>query len=218
MLFGVLFQGFKDTGHLFSILRIIFSFQSQPSSLSTCSSQTDGFMDLMAHMAILTANLGKRLSVDQSCLLRHMLVQIPCVQKKHHPRRTAIDFSTRTEEDCNAEIFSIVDWQAVHAFAKQADGYGKSKVVAPGSVQLDDSELDELTNGCCCCFCSEGSSSGEKKEEEELRRWNNTITVTAKGAVILRFSWSRPMPWTERHTNMALAASNLACRLIECCC
>jgi hypothetical protein len=186
----------------------------------------DGFLDLMAHMAILTANLGKRLSVDQSCLLRHMLLRIPCAQKKrpghhnHHPRQSAIDFSTRTEEDCNAEIFSIVDWQAVHAFAKQADGYGRSRVIPPGSVQLDDSELEELTNFCCCKdLASESGSTGlEDEVKQPRRRWNNTITVTAKGAVILRFSWSNPMPWTERHTRMALGASNLACRLIECCC
>jgi hypothetical protein len=181
-------------------------------------------MDLMAHMAILTANLGKKLSVDQSCLLRHMLMRIP--PKSSPKKRSVVEFSARTEEDCNAEIFSILDWHAVHAYVRQADGYGRSKVLPHVEhSELDESELDELAH-LCKCDHEEGAASaaaaactaaGVKKKEDRPRTWNNTITVTAKGAVILRFSWSRPMPWTKRHARITLAASNLACRLIECC-
>jgi hypothetical protein len=52
---------------------------------------------------------------------------------------------------------------------------------------------------------------------EELALWNNTITVTAKGAVILRFSWARPIQWTAWHAALALKASRMVCALVENC-
>ena len=197
------------------ILRILFSCPGVDAESSSCVSLfSQIFLDPTAHMAILTANLGKRLSVDQASLLRHVLMHIPALSTNgSRSARSVVDFSARGDDDCNAEIFSIRDWQAVHAYTRQADGYGKSNVILPGSVQLDETELEDLTHVCSCCH---GDHEGD--DGKGPRRWNNIITVTAKGAVILRFSWSRPMPWTERHARMAIGASNLACRLIECCC
>lgn len=53
---------------------------------------------------------------------------------------------------------------------------------------------------------------------KELESWNNTITVTAKGAVIIRFSWAKPIKWTARHAELALRSSRMVCALIENCC
>ena len=97
-----------------------------------------------------------------------------------------VNMLARTDEDCNAEIFSISDWPAV---AKCVH-----KMPAP-----------------CKIPCTEDL-------QEMATAWNNTITVTAKGAIILRFSWPKPVTWTSRHASMALQASNMVCQLVGNCC
>ena len=110
------------------------------------------------HMAIVTANLGKKLFVSQKCLLYCMIqILFPC-SHHHHSATAAIEFSDDLllHEKCNAQIFSILDWTAVY-----------SKCVEANILR--------------------GAPTPEALEQ--LASWNNTITVTAKGAVILRFSW-----------------------------
>ena len=135
-------------------------------------------------MAILTTNLGKRLFVDDGCLLSMMLLRLLT--------HSGISFAPRTDEDCNAEIFSIANWKEVGKLVQNIlSSEGQEDMV----MMMDDSDLEEMS-----------------------QFWNNTITVTHKGAVIQRFSWPKPILWTARHARMALQSSDMVCRLVSSCC
>ena len=162
-----LWQGIRDANLLMELLCMIFSkellqkvaIDAASSSGAAPSNVEASSYDNMftVHMAIVTANLGKKLFVSQKCLLYCMIqILFPC--SHHHSATAAIEFSDELllDEKCNAQIFSILDWTAV---------YGK----------------------CVEANILQGAPTPEALEQ--LASWNNTITVTAKGAVILRFSW-----------------------------
>ena len=155
-----MWQGARDAQLLYKTLQIIYSEALLPGL-------EDGFFTV--HMAILTANVGKWLSVEDGCLLGSML-----------DRLSVASLNPRTDEQCNTEIFSILDWKICECMAKL------------GELQSED--LEELN-----------------------KTWNNTVSVTSKGAVIIRFSWNVPVQWSEKHKKMALCASRLACWMIRNC-
>ena len=93
-------QGVRDTSKLYEILQIIFCHASLLPPLQ------DGLFTV--HMAIITANLGKRLFVEEGCLLGYMLSSRLCLA----------ELSPRTEEECNTEIFSILDWKECERICK----------------------------------------------------------------------------------------------------
>lgn len=160
-------QGIRDANLLMELLCMIFSkdlLQKEAIDVASCSGaaptsnvEAPSYDNMFTvHMAIVTANLGKKLFVSQKCLL-YCIIQI-LFPRGRHSSAAAIEFSDDLllDEKCNAQIFSILDWAAV---------YGK----------------------CVEANILKGAPTQEALEQ--LASWNNTITVTAKGAVILRFSW-----------------------------
>ena len=192
MTLSCVLQGIKDASLLMEVLGMIFSRQGMEeaaafasSLFASDSSSTEGYDGLFTiHMAILTANLGKRLFVDDWCLLSMMLLRLLT--------HSGISFAPCTDEDCNAEIFSIANWKDVGKLVHNIlSSEGQEDMV----MMMDDSDLEEMS-----------------------QFWNNTITVTHKGAVIQRFSWPKPILWTARHARMALQSSDMVCRLVSSCC
>lgn len=47
---------------------------------------------------------------------------------------------------------------------------------------------------------------------------DNTVTVTAKGAVIIRMSWERPVEWTPKLESRLIYACSSLCDLVRGCC
>ena len=95
-------QGVKDTNMLYEIIKVIFvstpiQKQREADYESWLPENKDGLFTV--HMAIVTANLGKRVYVEQGCLLGYMLT-----------RMNQAELACRTDEECNTEIFSIKDW------------------------------------------------------------------------------------------------------------
>jgi hypothetical protein len=175
---------------LYSMMEVIFGKDSMSqeqnhhrhSSSSHRNVPYDGMFTV--HMAILTANLGKKLFVEHGCLLRCMLIRLLSMN--------SVSFPLRSDESCNAEIFSIKDWNKLASCASQIEG--KHSLTRTGANLLAIEELLEMT-----------------------KSWNNTITVTAKGAVILRFSWSNPIQWTKKHASIVLEASRMVCSVLASC-
>lgn len=191
-------QGVKDAWQLVDVLGRIFCARSVRQLAADAAAEVglagyDNFFTV--HMAILTANLGKRLFVSQRCLLYCVLRSLfpPRAESKDGPKKaaasTVINFSHRLEDQCNTEIFSILNWQVVHDRCVEE---GRGSIIRAKDV-----------------ICG--------ADLQALASWNNTITVTAKGAVIIRFSWDKPIRWTARHASLALQASRLVCALIENC-
>ena len=68
--------------------------------------------------------------------------------------------------------------------------------------------------------CGSHASSEPDLSDQALPsdEWNNTVTVTARGAVIVRLSWSKPLEWDQAVAAKALNACNVICLVIENCC
>lgn len=90
---------------------------------------------------------------------------------------------SRTDEDCNAEIFSITDWKTCFEHYRNhhhKDQHEEDDVVSIISMNL-----------------------------------RNTVTVTSKGAVIIRYSWKSPMDWSEEMSRRILLASRVVCWIVK---
>jgi hypothetical protein len=99
-------------------------------------------------------------------------------------------------QECNAEIMSIKGWPALWKCASDIRG----AAAAAGGGSHASSELD---------LSDQALPSHE---------WNNTVTITARGAVIVRLSWSKPLEWDQAVAAKALNACNVICLAIENCC
>lgn len=116
-------QGIKDAGHLMELLGTLFCRNALKKNAAdaaaemgsgagvlcngTSPSSYDNFFTI--HMAILTANLGKKLFVSQGCMLYCMLHDIFHVAAGS--RTGIIEFAQRLDDQCNTEIFSICNWE-----------------------------------------------------------------------------------------------------------
>lgn len=192
-------QGFKDANHLMDLLGTIFCPKALAQAAADAAEAECSYDNLFTvHIAILTASLGKKLFVQQGsllcCVLQSLFLE-PATKKRRRKRSVAVEFAERLDDQCNTEIFSIHDWEAVYKKCTHCDA--RSNVIPASSADVLHMTASDL---------------------QELSSWNNTITVTAKGAVILRFSWEKPIRWTGSHAALALRASKLACALIENCC
>ncbi len=95
-------------------------------------------------------------------------------------------------QECNAEIMSIKGWDALWRCASdvvRACGGGKKR--------------------CAVDISSRSMPSNE---------WNNTVTITGRGAIIVRLSWKEPIAWSHNTAAKALNACNVICLVVENCC
>lgn len=157
-------QGVRDAEMLLGVLKILFTQPHSTKAHQDMLLKED--MSMAVHMAIVTANIGKRLFVHEGCLLGKMLQKL-----------NIASIAARTDEQCNCEIFTISNWFTCNE-------------VCP-LKEFSELDLQNLAS-----------------------TWNNTVSVTAKGSVIIRFSWKVPVEWTPHCASTALAASRMICWLI----
>lgn len=119
------------------------------------------------------------------------------------------------DQECNSEIISIKGWEALWACAAQVEDWhhlsSHNQDAHKTMVSLD------LSNESLPCN----------------ETWKNTITVTRRGAVIIRLSFSKYVCdtecWDEQKAaggsgsssssrSRVLNACNVICRVIENCC
>jgi hypothetical protein len=106
---------------LYQVLQSIFVWDGKQETMEKClPANEDGLFTV--HMAIVTANIGKRVFVEQVTV--PVLLQTTQEQKQMtQPMQgcllgymlTNLGHATlagRTDEECNTEIFSIKDWAA----------------------------------------------------------------------------------------------------------
>ena len=106
----------------------------------------------------------------QGALLSRMLVWMKLAR-----------LGTRTDEDCNSEIFSITDWKLCHDLFKKFNH----------SI-LDSSDIEGI-----------------------LKNWKNTVTVTFRGSVIIRYSWKNSVQWNDEIGFKVLSASKVVCWIVR---
>lgn len=96
-------------------------------------------------------------------------------------------------QDCNSEIFRILCWKSVWRCAAQVAAFKGSQSLADDGLDLS---LDMVPGP----------------------EWHNTVTVTSKGSIIIRLSWSKPVSWDRKMSLVALNACKAVCCLLENCC
>jgi hypothetical protein len=90
---------------------------------------------------------------------------------------------------------SILGWDALWACASEAEAWHKSIGSGRGVPQLDLS-----------------------KESMPSSNLSNTVTVTSRGAVIIRLSWKELVCWDDAVRGNVLNACNVICSVLANCC
>lgn len=143
------------------------------------------------HMAVLTACLGKRVPVAHGNLMATTLRQ--AIESKPGG---SIRFLPRSEENCNNEIFQITNgWGALWACCRD--------IVAARSCGGDSSATSAVD------LSDEAMPPGE--------HWKNTVTVYARGTVIIRISWKKSILWRDDDCDCRGKGSMMQGRVLNAC-
>lgn len=166
-------KGVRDVGKAFSAIRDITgdTFVPEPLDANPLHPSDNVFH---VHMGVVTAMIGKRVSVMGGCLLERIIDGLDC----------GVGVMQRLNDENNAVILKVTSWQSVLNYSN-------------GFPRRDDDE-DRLGY-----------------ELDEFEGSDNTITVSSKGAVIIRISWDHPMQWTNRIENSILSYCNSICNIID---
>lgn len=140
------------------------------------------------HMVVVTCCIGRPLAVNEGCILETVLT---------NRLSNCISLVSRSDEETNSVILTVTNWEIVLA------------TLAHISASTSDSE-----------------SSKHKADPQQhkagfthtLMQCDNTVSVTAKGALILRMSWVEPATWDERLRDDVYRACATLARLLSHCC
>ena len=99
---------------------------------------------------------------------------------------------------CNCEIFQLVGWDAIWSCCRDAQRWhsfpqrGLEGATEQQQVKLSDEWMPSPT-------------------------WKNTVTVYAKGNVIIRLSHKQRVVWTQHTSDFAINACAAICMFVENC-
>lgn len=153
------------------------------------------------HMVVVTCCIGRPLAVNEGCILETVIT---------HRLSHCISLVSRSDEETNSVILTVTNWEIVLATLARISG-----------------STSEFEHSKCKTGSASDSESLKCKADPQqhkagfthtLMQCDNTVSVTAKGALILRMSWVDPATWDERlRDDVYKACATLAQLLSHCC-
>jgi hypothetical protein len=101
------------------------------------------------------------------------------------------------KKECNAEIMSIQGWEGLWRCAAQVQAWRSERKDIPG----DRFAAVDLSSDSMPCSS-----------------WQNTVTITSSGSVIIRLSWKAAACWDEGMAARVVNACNAIALVLENCC
>lgn len=152
------------------------------------------------HMAVVTANLGKNLFVEEGSLLSSVLQSLLV--------GPTICFEGRTEEEANCEIFKIKNWEMLEEIVM--DCIDDQKINNTAGNQNDNETAATAFNWMAPFLKQQSGKNRKHSNNTIITQCRNTVSVSSKGCMILRLSWDSPVRWTRQ----VAADAHKACMLI----
>lgn len=125
------------------------------------------------HMAIVSMNIGKRISVAGNCALERTVANI-------FGHQGAVQPIFRMDDEVNAVKLQVTDWAHVCAWVAMA-----YPTYTPPTMPIGG---------------------------------NTTLSVTCRGALIVRYSWPNSIEWTEEARTATLDHTRMIALLLTACC
>lgn len=188
------FKGVRDLRSVYTALTDVLGPEIDiwPSSSSSSTSDKGyrhGFFKV--HMAVVSSCLGKRLNIGRNCIFERALISF-FGDKKDGEEPGCIDVVSRFDGE-NAFKARVTDWKKMRRFEN-------------GFVD-DDNDHDK--------------NDDDGDMDTQLDPWfaaQNTVTVTCRGAVIVRLSWEYPIDWGPEVENGILENCEALCKVLGGCC
>lgn len=151
----------------------------------------NGFFNV--HMAVVTANIGKMLMVNAGCLLEYVLCNTMGMGN--------VLLIPRSDTENNIVKIRVLKWERVFELVtKRMERVAESLYPGTGTANIFPNYSRWKDPGA-------GNITGD-----------NTITISSKGAVIIRFSWEKSTVWKSDLESKIVQACMVFCELVSACC